>query len=287
MLNDAQSRGTFRILTSALDRLEVCYSLVFACGRSAREKASWIARLEAEEIERLSSVLAALNRLRANETPLLGQLKGLLVAAFQGQVTLMRASRVFPDPYSESCMNVADAMDHGPTSALASWLHQCCRPLGLTRSTLKAILRQALYTAGTDTWLARRRLYVDVGPPREGESKALEAFTTEGSGGSRVDVREGWEAAASSSLCPRLLGSLWRAPDPNDVFFFIRNARQACMPRVGDSWVAWRWRLDYPGALRGQPWRDIIYDCWLTRVAERPTYVVYDGFLRGVQLHGC
>lgn len=164
--------------------------LVSTCVGTAEEKTAWTASLDAEETERLASLHAAMTAFDAKGTPILDRVNSLLVAAFQGQVTLMRASRVFPERCSGKCTSVTEAMAHDPTVALARRLHHCWRVLGVTRPTLKALLRQAVYVVGTDTWSARRRLFVGLQPDvRRGvDPKAHTAFVAEGSGECRMDV---------------------------------------------------------------------------------------------------
>lgn len=143
----------------------------------------WIGSLEAEEDKRLSSLLAAMDAFNSEQTSVLNRVNGLLVAAFQGQVTLMRSSRVFPERSSGKCTNVAHAVGHGLTAALAHRLRQSWRVLGVTDSTLKALLRQVIFTVGRDTREERRHLFTELVPRtlRRGiAASAHAAFAVEG-----------------------------------------------------------------------------------------------------------
>lgn len=167
----------------------ICSPLL--CGDTAQEKAAWIESLEAEENARRESVRAAVQAFEARQVPTRREINALLASAFGGQVTLSRASRVFPDRSAGKCSDVARAMAHGPTAALAGWLHHCWRSLGVTYSTLEVLLRQAVFTVGAETRDARRRLFLDLVPKlRRGvDPNAHAAFAAEGAGQSQMDFR--------------------------------------------------------------------------------------------------
>lgn len=151
---------------------------------TAQERAAWLASLEQEENERLSALVAAAHAFEVEQPPALARVNSLLIAAFQGQVTMMRASRVFHARSSGSCTDITQAMAHDPTAALAHRLYHCWRVLGVTRPTLKALLRQVVYTVGSETRRARAGFFVGLMPDlRRGiDPKAHAAFVAEGSG---------------------------------------------------------------------------------------------------------
>lgn len=150
---------------------------------AADERNSWTATLEAEEHERLRSLRASmavfeagpLTRFRVNE---------LLVLALQGQVTLLRMSRVFQDRTAAKRIDLCRAVGHGPTLALAGELRRCWKALGVSDTTLKVLLRLAVVTIGTQTRETRVALFLDLRPRvmRGVDAKAGEALAAEGSG---------------------------------------------------------------------------------------------------------
>lgn len=157
---------------------------VGACLSTVGERKSWIAVLEAEERERLESLRASSTPFRTGDKPTPLQVNALLIAALQGQLTLLRVSRVFPQLSASKCMDISRALRHEPTVALACQLHHCWRVLGVGDSTVTRLLHQAVMTVGTRTWNAREALYSDPArqPPEESGSKAHAVFAAEGSG---------------------------------------------------------------------------------------------------------
>lgn len=157
----------------------------------AEEKKLWIASLEEEEKDRLGSLLASMNALEPAENPTPHQVNALLVSAFLGQLTLMRASRVFPDRSSSKRTNVDLALAHAPTAELARRLHHCWKALGVTPTTLRTLLQQAVFTVGTQTRDVRASLCTDLlRHPRRGvDPRAQKVFTAEASGQSQLALR--------------------------------------------------------------------------------------------------
>ena len=144
---------------------------------------SWTSVLEAEENERLKSLRANMKALESGETLTPNQINSLLISAVQGQVTLFRMSRVFPETTANRRVNLTSAVRHGPTLELACQLHRCWRALGVTDSTLKLFLRHAFSFAGAWTLHAREELFSSVKPNvRTGvDPKAQDALAAEGS----------------------------------------------------------------------------------------------------------
>ncbi|PHJ15058.1 hypothetical protein CSUI_011131, partial [Cystoisospora suis] len=161
----------------------------------------WIHDLEAEEMERLHSLAATRTAFEADPTT--DRLNDLLTAAFRSQVTLMRASRVFPD--RPGCRGIAmgPALAHSATAALAGQLRDCWRALGVTSPTLSALLRGVVATVGSQTRASRAKLFVDLVPRvRRGvDPKAQEAFVAEGEA----------FAAALNTWAPLQILQLWVA----------------------------------------------------------------------------
>lgn len=160
---------------------------------AVEEKPLWTASLEEEENERLQSLSACINDI-SRESPTPDQLNALLVAALQGQMTLIRASRVFPDRSSSKRLNVTHALAHGPTAELARRLHHAWQVVGVSDLTLKAILQQAVFAIGTQTREARTALIAEVIPclRRGVDPKAQAAFAAEGRGQCQIvflDIR--------------------------------------------------------------------------------------------------
>ena len=151
---------------------------------TAEESKTWVAALEAEENERLESLLASINAFEAEETPTQSRVNALLVSALQGQLTLMRMSRVFPERKATKRLDVSRALRHRLTLELASRLHRCWRSLGLTGSTVKQLLREAFTAVGAQTRTARVKLFSDLIPTqgRGIDPKAHVALEAEGSG---------------------------------------------------------------------------------------------------------
>ncbi|PHJ22975.1 hypothetical protein CSUI_003173, partial [Cystoisospora suis] len=150
---------------------------------TAKERKSWIDLLEAEEIERLRSLRASMNAIGAEGVPTSSQINALVVSALQGQVTLMKMSRVFYDPALNRRMSLTRALRHSTTVALACELRRSWRILGVTDATLKLLLRHAVTALGSYTRDARARLFTDPIPSlRQGtDAKAHAALVAEGS----------------------------------------------------------------------------------------------------------
>lgn len=125
-----------------------------------------------------------MNDFESEETPTRSQTNTLLVSALQGQVTLMKMSRVFHDPSSSRRVSPNRALRHGATAALACELRRCWRILGVTDSTLKLLLRQAITAVGSYTRDVRARLVTELMPSagQRTDAKADAALVAEGSG---------------------------------------------------------------------------------------------------------
>lgn len=151
---------------------------------AAEERGLWTATLEEEEQHRRASLRAGINVLEAEEMPTPSQINALLASALQAQVTLMRMSRVFPSISSSRRTDVTNALGHGPTAALAGDLHRAWNVLGITGPTLIDLLRQVVFTVGTETQSARMDLFAAViGSMRRGvDPKARASLAAEGSG---------------------------------------------------------------------------------------------------------
>lgn len=144
----------------------------------------WVKSLEAEENDRLESLNASISAFEAAKTPTTDQVNALLISAFLGQLTLMRVSRVFPDRCSGKGTNVSLGLSHAPTALLSRRLHHCWKALGVTHFTLRALLQQAVFTAGAQTRNSRTGLFMNLIPylRRGVDPKAQVAFAAEGSG---------------------------------------------------------------------------------------------------------
>ena len=144
----------------------------------------WISVLEKEEHERVKSLRASLNGFQSQATPTPYQINALLVSALQGQVTLLRTSRLFPELNESKIVAVSRALRHGPTAVLARELRHCWRVLGVTDSTLRILLRTAVKAVGAATRKARVQFFIDLPPiPRsQQDPKVHVAFEAEGSG---------------------------------------------------------------------------------------------------------
>ena len=151
---------------------------------AAEEWVAWVASLEAEEQERLESLRASIDAFESEETPTHSHLNAVLVSALQGQATLLRASRVFPERAASKRVDMSRALRHGPTVMLACQLLRCWSVLGVTDSTLKNLLRQVFNAVGARSRIARGELFMDLVPHlRSGiDPKAQAAFAAEGSG---------------------------------------------------------------------------------------------------------
>lgn len=154
---------------------------------TVEEKHVWLTAMEAEANDKLACLTASMSALDPQK-PTSEQLNDVLSSAFQGQLTLMRMSRVFPDRRAVRRVQVSQAMAHPPTAALARRLHHCWKVLGVTEFTLKAILRKVVFTVGRQTWTVRERVYVDRArrSPQEQASQTHEVLAAEGSGQSQV-----------------------------------------------------------------------------------------------------
>lgn len=133
--------------------------------------------------------------LRAEERPRREQINALLVSVLQAQATLLRMSRVFPDLSASRRMSAVAALDHGLTVALARQLHRSWRALGVTVSTQKVILRDALLTVGKQTTTRRKELFLGV--------QSL--------------VRKGIDPKAHQSLAAEGLGQLLPVSEPRSI----------------------------------------------------------------------
>lgn len=151
---------------------------------AAEERNLWTAVLEAEERGRLESLRARMKTLEAKESLTRYQVNALLVSAIQGQVTLLRMSRVFPERAATRLLSLSSAVRHSPTVSLAGQLYRCWRALGVTDPTLEALLRHAVSDAGNRTWKHREDLFSNLTPKlRRGvDPKAHAALEAEGSG---------------------------------------------------------------------------------------------------------
>ncbi|PHJ22976.1 hypothetical protein CSUI_003174, partial [Cystoisospora suis] len=149
---------------------------------TAEERASWTEVLEAEERERLTLLRSCVDAFEVEGTPTRSQVNDLLVLAIQGQVALMRMSRVFPEHALKRSLSLTHAAYHSPTMALACELRRCWRILGVKNSTLKIVLRHAIAAAGKRTWDIRENLFLGLVPNlRRGiDPKAREALAAEG-----------------------------------------------------------------------------------------------------------
>lgn len=151
---------------------------------AAAERELWISTLESEELERLSLLRSAIRSYATEERPGRRHINAVLVAALQGQSTLMRMSRVFPDGSAGRCLSVPSALRHEITLALAKELRLCWKYLGVEDSTLQHVLERSLTSIGTWTRRARSGLFVDLIPNmRRGvDPKARAALAAEGAG---------------------------------------------------------------------------------------------------------
>ena len=151
---------------------------------TAEERNLWTATLELEERDRIGSLRASINALEAEEMPAPHQINALLVSALQAQATLMRMSRVFPNPSSSRLNDVTRALGHGPTVALASELGRAWKVLGMSDPALVVLLRQVICTVGEQTRRARAELFVNLIPNmRRGvDPQACTGLAAEGSG---------------------------------------------------------------------------------------------------------
>lgn len=164
---------------------------MFPCDGTARERKAWLISVTHEENQRLKALRAAVKALESEKTPDLNQINQVLVTAFQGEITLMRASRVFHARSTGKRINLTQAMVHLPTVALAQTLHQFWRSVGVSESTLEILLRHVVHSIGAATRSTRASLVLGVDADvRWGklDPHALEAFVAEGSGEARVDV---------------------------------------------------------------------------------------------------
>ncbi|PHJ16321.1 hypothetical protein CSUI_009864, partial [Cystoisospora suis] len=148
---------------------------------TADEQHLWMSSLEEEEDQTLRSLSASMEAIQG-ENPTVEQIDSLLIAAFQGQLTLMRASRVFPHRFSTKRVSVFFAAGHHKTAELACQLHKCWSHLGVSGSVLQSILQQCVFSAGTQTREVRLRLAGGVSPSRRRgiDPKAQAAFAAEG-----------------------------------------------------------------------------------------------------------
>ncbi|PHJ23959.1 hypothetical protein CSUI_002190 [Cystoisospora suis] len=146
------------------------------------EREQWISTLEWEELDRLSSLLSSIHAFAKEERPARRHIEALLVAALQGQSTLMRMSRVFPDASFRRCLSVPAALRHSITLTLAKELRLCWKTLGVEDSTLQRVLEQSLTSIGAWTSRARAELFVNLTPRlRRGvDPKAHAALAAEG-----------------------------------------------------------------------------------------------------------
>lgn len=151
---------------------------------AAEERSLWMEVLEAEERARLHTLRARTDALVAEEHPAPAQIGDLLVSALQSQTTLARLTRLFPLSTDSARIDKARALDHAPTTELACQLRRCWSALGVTATTQKVILREALLAVGTSTARVRARFFgrLDRALWKESGLKPHEGFAAEGSG---------------------------------------------------------------------------------------------------------
>lgn len=161
-----------------------CCCVLFRCVLTAHEKASWMEFLELEESQRLLALKVTMEACEAAKYPSAGQINALLTAMVKGQLTLMRATRVFPSAAISRQLDLSNALAHGPTAALACRLRRCWKALGVTPPTQKALLRTAIRVACNRTRDDRAALFTGLAPRlrRERDPLAGAAFNAEGPG---------------------------------------------------------------------------------------------------------
>lgn len=144
----------------------------------------WLATLESEERDRVDSLRASIDAVAAAEMPTPDRVNALLVSALQAEVTLMRMSRVFPDAAATKRTDVAKALGHPPTAALAYELHRAWKALGVSDPTVAVLLRQVMRTVGEQTRSARVKFFVHLLPKlqRGVDPNAHKSFAAEGPG---------------------------------------------------------------------------------------------------------
>ena len=140
--------------------------------------------MEKEEREKLESLREGMKALESGETLTPNQINALLISAVQGQITLLRMSRVFPDPSLSRRVDLTRAVRHGPTMELASELRLHWSALGVTDFTLKCLLRRAIAFVGSYTRRDREQVFAGMKPNfRSGvEPEAKNALAAEGAG---------------------------------------------------------------------------------------------------------
>ncbi|PHJ14820.1 hypothetical protein CSUI_011370, partial [Cystoisospora suis] len=149
---------------------------------TAEEERMWTAMLEEEEGDRSRALRSAMDAVEKEETPTERQLSALLVSMLQADVTLMRMSRVFPDPLSRTMTSATNGLRHSPTCELASQLHRAWQTLGITKPTVVAVVQHVVSAVGKLTARERVVLFKGVIPDhlRGTDLPALASFTAEG-----------------------------------------------------------------------------------------------------------
>ncbi|PHJ16816.1 hypothetical protein CSUI_009367 [Cystoisospora suis] len=146
-----------------------------------RERALWLRVLEAEEMERMASLRASMKSFEAHATPTRSQASDLLRAALQGQITLMRMARIYPEPRAPTRVNLTSVAHHVLTMTLACELRRSWKLLGVSDSTLKAILRITAVGVHSKLTEIQRDLIVDA-RRRKGDLAPHEFLAAQGVG---------------------------------------------------------------------------------------------------------
>ncbi|PHJ16629.1 hypothetical protein CSUI_009554 [Cystoisospora suis] len=148
---------------------------------TAAEREVWTDILVAEEAERFESLTASMKAFDGEENPTSDRINDVLASAILGQLTLLRMSRVLPTSHSTKCLNATRALAHPPTATLAAALRQSWNALGVTDSTVKALLCKVVLVIGRETWAPRERLYLRLKRQSSEEPPSHEALAPEAS----------------------------------------------------------------------------------------------------------
>ncbi|PHJ15497.1 hypothetical protein CSUI_010692 [Cystoisospora suis] len=149
---------------------------------TADERASWLAVLEAEELQRLDFLSATVDAFETEERPTSEKASDLLVSVLQAETAVLRMSRVFPSGTRRRGMNTLEALGHAPTAALASLLGRCWRALGVSDFAQKNLIRSALSGVGAESAAHRKSLFAGVQQRRRSgiDPKAPGSLAAEG-----------------------------------------------------------------------------------------------------------
>ncbi|PHJ20707.1 hypothetical protein CSUI_005456, partial [Cystoisospora suis] len=207
---------------------------------TADETRLWLEVLEAEERKRLESLRVGMSAFDAGVPPTWSQVNALLVSATQGQITLMRMSRVLSDHGVSKRLSLSRVAKHTPTVALARELRRGWGALGLTRPTLQALLRQAVVTVGEQTRASRVKLFWDLMPGGASriDPKAHKALAAEESvfaealqGWDFLKRLKGWITAGKVTLgAEDKRGPLGQILASDGKLLFLKRKLKGCMP---------------------------------------------------------